>query len=321
MNWIVLSYTLTAAGGTSGPRVALWRRLKRLGAVSPAGGIQVLPARESCVEAFGWLAQEIRQEGGEALVFHVEAFDGLSTEQVIALFCEARKKDYTELMKEMRGLEQLISETSMPEQDASLQNSFQKLSRQYRECLSIDYFNCPEGVAAGKMLDQIERLLRHSASRADDISPAALEAYRGRRWVTRPRPHVDRLASIWFIRHFIDPDAVVRFAPTPEPDEVAFDMPDGQFTHQGNRCTLETMMRAFRLEDNPGLRWIAEVVHAIDLQDGLYQRPEIAGIEAVLQGWLLADFSDAELSDHGTALFAGLYAAFFYRGSSGDAAS
>jgi hypothetical protein len=91
------------------------------------------------------------------------------------------------------------------------------------------------------------------------------------------------------------------------PDEVAFDMSVGEFSHRGNLCTFETMMVAFGLE-NPAMKVIAEIVHDIDLRDGRYVRPEIPGVEAILRGWM--DRADADREAHGIALFDGLHEAF-----------
>lgn len=135
---------------------------------------------------------------------------------------------------------------------------------------------------------------------------AAIAAYQGRTWVTRPRPHVDRLACIWLIRSFIDPAAAIRYADRAGPDEVAFDMSGATFGHQGARCSFETMLSAFAL-DEPGLQALAEIVHALDLWDGPAERAEAAGVNAILRGWLQAGLSDAELERHGVALFEGLY--------------
>src|SRR5262245_34343094 len=108
MPWLVLSYSLPAAPRSS-PRVTIWRRLKRLGVLPMAGGAYVLPARDACVEAFQWLAQEIRQAEGEALIMRVVQFDGLSDAQVVARFQEARSKDYTELDAQVASLEQELT--------------------------------------------------------------------------------------------------------------------------------------------------------------------------------------------------------------------
>jgi len=118
---------------------------------------------------------------------------------------------------------------------------------------------------------------------------------------------VDRLASAWLIRRFIDPEAEIRYSETPEPDEVTFDMPDAELGHQGNHCTFETLIATFGLEEDSALGPLAEIVHEIDLRDGLSARPEIPGIDGLLRGWASAAWSDADLERHGTALFEGLY--------------
>jgi hypothetical protein len=119
---------------------------------------------------------------------------------------------------------------------------------------------------------------------------------------------VDRLACAWLIRRFLNPQAMIRYAPNPLPDEIAFDMPDARFGHHGNLCTFETMLRAFGFDD-PALHAVAEVVHEIDLRDGVYTRLETTGIDAVLRGWLRLDLPDADREARGCALFDGLYAA------------
>src|SRR5512136_2010318 len=101
MNWIVFSYSLPGKSG-SGPRVSLWRGLRRLGAISPAGGAQVLPARDECLEAFQWLAREIRQAKGEAVVMRVEQFEGLTDQELIDRFHAVRAEDYAEIERSVK---------------------------------------------------------------------------------------------------------------------------------------------------------------------------------------------------------------------------
>src|ERR687893_1042446 len=108
MTWIVFSYSLPSKGSSS-PRVTLWRRLRRLGAIAPAGGVHLLPARDECLEAFQWLAQEIRQAQGEAMVLHVARVDGLTDPQIIALFQAARTEEYLELDAEATVLEHAVA--------------------------------------------------------------------------------------------------------------------------------------------------------------------------------------------------------------------
>ncbi len=308
MAWVVFSYSLPSAGRSS-PRVAVWRRLRALGAVSPKGGVHVLPARDECVEAFQWLAQEVEQAKGEALLMRVERFEGLSDAQLIALFQEARKEDYAALDERAADLEKNLtgSRKRDPKDDAPARELLTKLRREYAEIARIDFFTSPAGAQVASRLAKIEEAL--SPSRPDDmpVAPAALAAYRNKRWVTRPSPHVDRLACAWLIRRFINPRAVIRYSNAPLSDEVAFDMSQGPFSHHGNLCTFETMIKAFRLDD-PAMGTIAEIVHEIDLRDGRYVRPEVPGIDAILRGWMSR--ADADREAHGVALFDGLYAAF-----------
>ena len=306
MKWLVFSSTLPSKAQSS-PRVALWRRLRRLGAISPTGGLHVLPAREECLEAFQWLAEEARHAKGEALVMQVEQFDGLSDAELMERFRQARAEDYTALDTQAAELETHLHAELTREERSRLRELLERLRRQHAEVARIDFFDAPEGGLLASRLGRLAQALSASEGSAAPTAPAAIEAYREARWVTRPRPHVDRLSCIWLIRRFINPQAVVRYSPTPEPGEVGFDMPHGEFTHRGHLCTFETMVRAFGLED-PSLQPMGEIIHEIDLRDGRYGHPETAGIEAVLRGWLLARLSDLELEAHGVALFEGLYA-------------
>jgi hypothetical protein len=307
MTWVVFSYSLPSKAHSS-PRVTLWRRLRRLGSISPKGGMHVLPAREECVEAVQWLAQEVQQASGEALVMYVERFEGLTDAHLIELFQQARAQDYAELDVRAAALQKRLGLRPSPEERLQGQDALDKLRRRYADIVRVDFFGTPEGALVVSRLASISQALAASDNTAASITPAPVVAYGDKRWVTRPRPHVDRLACIWLIRRFINPTAAVRYSLTPEPDEVAFDMQGGEFGHRGNLCTFETMVVTFALEE-PCLCTLGEIVHEIDLRDGRYTRPETAGIDAILRGWLLAGFSDTVLEAHGVALFEGLYTA------------
>ncbi|MEP0908849.1 chromate resistance protein [Leptolyngbya subtilissima ST-M1] len=287
---------------SSSPRVTLWRRLKRLGAIA-FNSVQVLPERDECLEAFQWLAQEVQKASGEALIMRVEQFEGLSDSEIVERFRAARRDDYAELEAQATALANSLD----LEARGDLQERLEKLYRHYADIRRIDFFDCPEGAQVMAYLNQMVEALT-PAPGAIAIAPAALDQYQQRSWVTRPRPHVDRLACIWLIRRFIDPNAVIRYAKTAAADEVTFDMSQGDFQHQGNLCTFEVMVRAFGLDDNPALQVLGQIVHEIDLRDGQYRQPQTAGVDALLRGWLLANFSDAALEMHGIALFEGLYA-------------
>ncbi|MBD2113715.1 chromate resistance protein [Nodosilinea sp. FACHB-141] len=298
---MVFSYSLPSKASSS-PRVTLWRRLKRLGAIA-FNSVQVLPDRDECLEAFQWLAQEVQKASGEALIMRVEQFEGLSDSEIVERFRAARRDDYAELATQATAL------ASSPASDAQgdLHERLEKLYKHYADIRRIDFFDCPEGAQVMARLNQIAEDLT-PVSEAIAIVAAALDQYQQRSWVTRPRPHVDRLACIWLIRRFIDPKAVIRYAKTAAADEVTFDMDKGDFQHQGNLCTFEVMVKAFGLDNDPALQVLGQIVHEIDLRDGQYRQPQTAGVDALLRGWLLTDFSDTALELHGIALFEGLYA-------------
>jgi hypothetical protein len=320
MRWVAFSYSLPAKSGSS-PRVALWRRLRRLGAVTPTGSVQVLPDRPECAEALQWLAQEMRQAGGEAVVMYVEGFVGLTDQQLVEMFRAGRAEEYAELETQVLELEQRILAAAREDELSEVPETLARLRRRHAEISRSDYFDAPEGARLAARLAQVAQKLAAGIAPAlvEQVQPVALSAYQGRQWVTRPRPHVDRLACTWLIHRFIDPSAVVRYTGRPEPGEVTFDMAGADFGHLGNLCTFETMLRAFSL-DEPGLDALAQIVHEIDLRDGLYARPETAGLDAVLGGWLAAGFSDGELAAQGTALFEGLYCALSRTCSAGQIA-
>ena len=126
--------------------------------------------------------------------------------------------------------------------------------------------------------------------------------------MTRPQPHVDRLASAWLIKRFIDPKANIAYRAAKSGD-ITFDSDGADFGHAGQLCTFETLLAAFSLEEN-ALKSIAQIVHEIDLRDERYARAEIAGIDALLEGWLSLKLSDKDLEQRGADLFEGLYQRF-----------
>jgi hypothetical protein len=121
------------------------------------------------------------------------------------------------------------------------------------------------------------------------------------------------MASAWLIRRFIDPDARFKFvrghAYEPQEGEVRFDMFEAEFTHEGDLCTFEVLVRGFRIRD-PALRHVAEVVHDIDLKDGKFARPEAAGLAHLLAGIAVRQADDVARLGDGGAVFEALYAGF-----------
>ncbi|MFC4427268.1 chromate resistance protein ChrB domain-containing protein [Deinococcus navajonensis] len=303
MAWLVLLSTLPS-GGSSTSRVTLWRRLRRLGAVALPGGAAVLPDLPDQRESFGWLLQEVQQAGGEGAVLHVREMEGLTDAALRERFNAARADDYAELvplLDELRGL------LASPSATARARGLLERLHRRQAELQRLDFFHSSAGVQLAQALAGVERQWR-----AEDPGPPVLPAdpalYQGRTWSTRPQPRVDRLASGWLIRRFIDPDAVLAYTEAPGPQDVSFDREEGGFTHVGTLCTFEVLVRAFGLHD-PALLALADIVHELDLHDGRQVRPEVPGVEALLRGLYAAQLPDQELERLAHPLFESLYRA------------
>ena len=316
MTWLVFSYSLLSRLG-SGTRVGLWRRLQRLGAVVLKNGLYVLPDREDCREAFQWLAQEVQQAKGDAIVMNVDRFESMSESELIKLFHNACKEKYEQLDQQIAALEKSLHARSQRKNLLLISKKLMKLEQGYEDVTRLDFFDSPYGVHVATRLRHLKQSLSQESPAIKTRPAAALAAYRDRRWVTRPRPHVDRLACAWLIRQFINPTAVIRYSTQPDPDEVRFDMRGAEFGHEGNRCTFETMLLRFGLSD-PALQAIAEIVHEIDLRDGRYARPEVAGLDVILKGWLLEKLSDQELESHGVSLFQAMHVALSRRSQEAD---
>ncbi len=312
MDWLVFSYSLPTTRRSS-PRVALWRRLRRIGALPAKARAYVLPATDECQEAFQWLAQEVERAGGEALVMRTQHFEGLTDAELVKMVRAARTQDYQELERQATDLVKTLRRTSRlrPDQRRAAEDHLERLRRRYTEIARIDFFDAAAGKHVHDRLQAVERRLAQGIGKPAPhrVPSRKIPDYRDKRWVTRPRPHVDRLACAWLIRRFIDPRAKIRYGNTPEPNEIPFDMERGVFSHEGNLCTFEVMLKAFGMKD-PVLENVAEIVHETDLRDARYVRPEAMGVDAILRGWVSSNLSDAEIEMRGIAVFDGLYASF-----------
>ena len=299
--WLLLLYTLPAKK-TAG-RVNLWRKLKKSGACSLKTSGYVLPDEPAHLERFKWLVQQVREDGGEATLARVTAIEGLTDEDLARLFNEARAADYAALIKPLNEL--IAANRKKP--DAGFAEALEKLQRQFQEVRAIDYFACP---AAHDVELLIQRATRLAQPRSKPGGVLDAKRYQRRVWLTRPHPEIDRVGSAWLIHKFIDPHATFVFAPHPSahPDTIPYDMMDVEFTHHGDDCTFETLIKRFAIAD-PATRRIGEMIHDADLEDGKFQRPECVGLDLLFKGWTRLGHSDAELLERGFGCFDALHAA------------
>jgi hypothetical protein len=157
--------------------------------------------------------------------------------------------------------------------------------------------------------------LRETAAAHAPVSQTSvqIEPPRARTWVTRTGVHVDRIASAWLIRRFIDPEATFKFIPpkgyVPHELELRFDMFEAEYSHEGDQCTFEVLCTKFAL-DVPGLRAVAELVHDIDIKDSKFGRAETAGLAAMIAGLALQHRDDDTRIARGSELFETLLAYF-----------
>jgi hypothetical protein len=290
-------------------RVRVWRRLRSLGAVPLKRSAYLLPDTPERYEDFQWLAQEIQREGGEATLVRVHQIENVSRNDVRRLFHEPRDKDYRQLAvryrKALQGLDRKSSAAS-----ARVQEGLARLAKDHQRIRDIDFFDAPGGAEVRRLEEAIAmRSRRPEASRREDRPVLDLTKLRGRQWVTRPRPHIDRIASAWLIKRFIDPEARFLFAPPAEfpPDAIPFDAPNVELSHQGEDCTFETLIKRARLRDRRLVR-LAEIVHEADLRDGKYPHEEARGIDVAIRALLATSADDHQVLAQGMTLCEGLYA-------------
>ncbi|MBI3061148.1 MAG: chromate resistance protein [Deltaproteobacteria bacterium] len=298
-------------------RVKIWRRLQRLGAVAVKNSVYVLPKSDQAQEDFQWTLREIIEGGGEATLCEARFVEGLSDEQIEELFQTARSSDYHKIAEETRRIAKSLPANLRAEEDrqGQAETDVDRLKRRLAEVVAIDFFGAPGREAAEGLISGLEVRLRpfRPGARGATAAKARPEELRGRTWVTRKGIHVDRMASGWLIRRFIDPDAHFKFVPAkgykPNQGEMRFDMFEAEFTHEGDRCTFEVLMERLDLKD-AALLPIAEIVHDIDLKDSKFGRHETVGIDRLIAGIAMAHKDDESRLSRASAVFDDLYEYF-----------
>lgn len=298
-SWLLLLYGLSKQ--QSAERVSLWRKLKKFGAIQIKSSAYVLPDTAGNLERFQWLAKHVRDSGGDATLIQAGRIEGLSDDQIIGLFNEDRARDYREVID---GLNAFIARHRKKAGD-DFQGELDRLRRRIQEIRQVDFYSCPAAQDAEMLLQRAEQLLYRRQPK-----DAKLDArrFQGKAWLTRPRPEIDRVGSAWLIRRFIDQQAKFVFAPRPQdaPDAIPYDMSDVEFTHQGDDCTFETLVRRFAIQDK-AVQLIAEMIHDADLEDEKFERVECVGIDRLLKGWARQSLKDDEILARGMECFDALY--------------
>lgn len=319
-DWILLIHQLPPK--PTNLRVRIWRKLQKLGAVAIKNSVYVLPATEQTHEDFQWLKQEIDSAGGEAAVFRAGSVEGATDEEIIAAFRKARNEEFAAISAAFDGLTGAIREQSRGKhlsagRLSAHETEIDKLHAELERIAGNDFFDAAGRSAAFRAYERSQSAI-HAAQGVAGKSVGQQTAkgnldvahYQGQRWVTRRNLHIDRLASAWLIKQFIDKRPRFYFVADEETIDgaIPFDTFGAEFTHHGEDCTFETMLKRFGLIEIKALSEIAEIVHDIDLKDDKFHRLEAAGLKAIIDGMSKVLRDDRQLLRQTNIVFDGLYA-------------
>jgi hypothetical protein len=307
--WLLLAHQLPAR--SSNARVKTWRRLQQIGAVPTRNSVYVLPNTDACREDFEWIRNEIVSLGGEATVFAADALDVEGSGDIEEAFRRARDADYRDLMRDAKSVDAHSRSRRRPHASGeAVARAVKHLGERLNGIRRVDFFHAPAGEAAGDAVAALEqRLADRMPQRKESTVRISSKEFTNRRWVTRPRPGVDRMASAWLIRRFIDPKATFGFVDRPAGADVPFDMYAGDFSHRGEKCTFEVLAERFGITAVAVGR-LAQIVHDIDMKENRYSTPEAPAVSRMVEGLRQLHADDATLLEHGMAMFEALARSF-----------
>ncbi len=316
MRWLLFFYSAPSKPVSN--RMKIWRRLIKAGSLPFKGAAYILPYSEEHYEFCQWLVSEVDAVGGEAAFIGAGKIETMKDREIIDLFNKQREKDYHDIEKRSGAIEikiQSIKKGSGSQTKKTIE-AFNKLLKEFEAVRKIDFFSSKTGVILKNKLDTLRAELAgidttYTSLPSRAITPKRAADYQGRIWTTRKRPFIDRMASAWLIKKFIDKNAVFRFADEKEMEQpgkktVAFDVMGGEFTHIGDMCTFEVIAGAFKINEKR-IKKIASIVHELDIKDDKYKTPEAKGIEEVLTGIRKTALNDADALEKGMTIFEMLY--------------
>lgn len=329
--WVILVHHLPPRPTSC--RVKVWRRLRDMGAVAIKNSVYLLPFTRETYEDSQWLRQEIVTQKGEATIFKVDSIEGMSNKNITGLFQKARNKEYAEIVSYALKLKtdigasvkkDIVSTARIEKYKAALK----KLNARFNEIAAIDYFHAQNRRSAEKEIADCAVGLESLKLPPQEIQPAEKarpikiynkNEFQNKVWVTRKGIHIDRIASGWLIKRFIDPQA--RFSFIPEDvvakNGIAFDMYNTELSHRGDDCTFEILLKSFAIKD-AALDEIARIVHDIDLKDGKFDRKEAEGINLVITGFSKIIKNDEKLLNKGLEVFDALYQQYSWKNKGGE---
>lgn len=317
--WLLFFYSVPSKPVSN--RMRIWRMLVKAGAVQFKGSAYILPESDDHYELFQWLVSSVTAMQGEAAFVRVSGIETMKEDEIVTLFDQQREKDYLGIGMRLDDFESKIvsiRKRADANNNKKTKEELNKFVKEFQDIGRIDFFS-------SKSRKELEQRLKTIASeitgmtRTEPDKPAVeivkrrIPDFKGKTWVTRKRPFIDRIASAWLIRRFIDKKAAFGFIDEreidgPDKDTIVFDMVGGEFTHVGDLCTFEVLLKSFGLKDK-ALVVIAEIVHQLDFQDDKYRNPAAEGLREILEGIRKTVKDDHEALEKGMGIFEMLYAA------------
>lgn len=320
ISWLAFSFTLPAKNQAG--RMRIWRRLTALGAVIIKNAFYMLPHSPAHHEQFTWLAKEVEELGGDAVYWETQGMENVTSAQIAQAFTQARDADWDALDAELRVLLAQAMDTAPASSpgDAHVRSELEaarrKFARRIEAVAAIDFFPSVRAAAVATLMESLTALAggKRRDNSCQNIPHLVPANYLGKVWITRKRPYIDRLASFWLVRRFVDASARIAFvsagSQTPKQDgAVRFDMPEAEFTHVGGLITFEVMALAFGLEAAIPAR-MRETIRAIDLDGPETGPPEAAGLKRLLDGLSAVQLDDTLLTEQAIIIFDALLASY-----------
>lgn len=292
----------------------------KTGAVQFKGSVYILPYSDDHYEFFQWLVSTVTAMQGEAAFVRVTRIETMKDEEIIKLFNQQRAKDYLDFSKRLDEFENRIvgiGKVVGTVKNKKIKEELNKFIKEFKEVGKIDFFSSEERKEQEKRLENITLEISktpHSKSinQAVEVIQRRVADYQGKIWVTRKKPFIDRIASAWLIKGFIDKNAVFDFIDGNNLESqgkniVAYDIVGGEFTHIGDMSTFEVLLKAFSLKDK-ALSIMAEIVHQLDLNDEKYKNPAAEGLREIINGIRKTVKDDHEALEKGMSIIELLYA-------------
>jgi hypothetical protein len=316
--WLLFFYSVPSKPVST--RMKIWRMLTKSGAVQFKGSIYILPDSEDHYEFFQWLVSSVSTMKGEAAFVRIEKIETMKDADIIEMFNQNRAKDYRDIGMRLDDLADKIRAAKKfagTVINKKFEDDMHKIEKDFQETGKTDFFHSDMRKGLEKRLNSINAALATLTGIVNkdpsvEIIARAVADYQGKLWVTRKRPFVDRMASAWLIKRFIDKIPSFGFVDENDlahvsMDAVSYDIMGGEFTHVGDLCTFEVLLKAFKLNEK-ALDTIGEIIHQLDVNDEKYRNPAAEGLHEILDGVRRTARDDHEALEKGMNIMEMLYA-------------